>query len=549
MPSPRTSSAAASAFALLLASSTARAGGDNFAPAGPTFLVSGSTSFNQYWSRVDISPDGTRLGFSFNTAQDPRARQFTLGGVALTVDVFCNPNTSTYIQDEAETAFATDGRQLIAWSDRNGYDGEQMGIFGRILDANGAPLGAELQINELWQASQWRPLIARRPAGGWVVAWSGDWDGDALFRVVNTDGTFATPDIRVNTFDNGAQVDTAPAVAPDGRMLMVFVDYSGAQGVGTGTNLWARLYAPDATPLQAAPWPLLSGAAAAGDQREPRVAADGFGRYFVVWEDAAREGQSWGIYALVYDRDGVLLTPTPIHVNTTTPGAQRNPRVAADSIGNFVVCWEDWSSGTSDVRAQRFAPDLQPLGPEFVVNTDLVGDQRRPSVAAHATSGHVVFTYEGPGVSTDVFARLYSTYAAPQTYCTAKVNGLGCTPSIAWSGAPSFSGADDFRIRATQVLNNRNGLLFVGRSPLAAPFYGGTLCVAPPVSRAPVQNAGGNAGVDDCSGIFDTLLSHAWLTAKGFVVGDDLQAQYWSRDPFSPQEIGLTNALAFELTP
>jgi hypothetical protein len=67
--------------------------------------------------------------------------------------------------------------------------------------------------------------------------------------------------------------------------------------------------------------------------------------------------------------------------------------------------------------------------------------------------------------------------------------------------------------------------------------------------RAPVQNAGGNAGVDDCSGTFDTLLSHAWLAAKGFAAGDDAVAQYWSRDPFSPQAIGLTNALSFEVTP
>lgn len=554
-PSPHTnrSHARAAAYAacavLWTSGGLAAARNDNFSASGAPFLVNASTSFNQYWSRVDISPDATRIGFSFNSGQDPRARQFSISGAPLTGDLWCNPLYTTYIQDEAETCFSVSGHQLIAWSERNGHDGEQMGIFGIIASPGGVLPPAEFQINEIWQASQWRPLIARRPAGGWVVAWSGDWDGDAMFRIVNTDGTFASGDIRVNTWDNGAQVDTAPGVSDNGRMLMVFVDFSGAFGVGTGTNLWGRLYDPNGVPLQAAPFPLLTGVDAAGDQREPRVAADGLGRFIVVWEDAVREGFTWGIYAQVYDNDGTLLTPQPIHINTTVLSAQRNPRVACDALGNFIVCWEDWSSGSSDVRAQRFGANLQPIGTEFLVNTDLVGDQRRPSVAMHATTGHVVMTWEGPGISTDVFGRIYTTYNAPQTYCTAKVNGLGCTPAITWSGTPTLGGADDFHVGAQNVLNNRNGLLFLGFAASSAPFYGGTLCVQPPVVRSGVQSAGGAVGLDDCSGSYDAHLTHSWMLSKGLTVGTSAYCQYWTRDPLSPQPVGLTNGLSFDVRP
>lgn len=547
-PLARTTALAACA-ALWICSASGAQGVDNFSAVGPPFMVNAATGFNQYWSRVDISADGARLGFSFSSGQDPRARQFSIGAAPLTGDLWCNPLYTTYIQDEAETCFSNDGYQLVAWSERNGHDGEQMGIFGNIISPSGVPAAAEFQINQIWQASQWRPLIVRRPTGGWIVAWTGDWDGDSLFRIVNTDGSFVTDDIKVNTFDNGAQVDTAPAVTDNGRMLMVFVDFSGAFGVGTGTNLWGRLYAPNGTPLQVAPFPLLSGVDAAGDQREPRVAADGLGRYVVVWEDAAREGFTWGIYAQVYDNDGTLLTPQPIHINTTVIGAQRSPRVAADALGNFVVCWEDWSTATADVRAQRFDANFQPVGVEFLVNTDLVGDQRRPSLAMHATSGHVVMTWEGPGISTDVFGRIYTTYNAPQTFCTAKVNGLGCTPAITWSGTPSLGGADDFHVGAQNVLNNRNGLLFLGFAPAAAPFYGGTLCVQPPVVRAGVQNAGGSVGVDDCSGGYDAHLTHSWMLSKGLTVGTSAYCQYWTRDPLSPQPVGLTNGLSFDVRP
>ncbi len=542
--------AALLAVASALNPALAAAQGGGLTPVSPQFLVNNAVSWAQYWSRVDISPDASRLGFSFSNGQNPRARQFTIDAAPLTGDITCNPLLSQHIQDEAETCFSTDGRQLIAWSERYGYDGEQMGIFGMIVAPNGVPAASEFQINQIWQASQWRPLIAQRPAGGWVVAWSGDWDGDPLFRIVNADGTFATGDIDISTWGNGAQVDTAPGIAPNGRMLMVFVDYSGALGVGTGTNLWGRLYDANGVALQAAPFPLLTGAGAAGDQREPRVAGDGLGRFVVVWEDAAAEaGTSWGIYALAYDNDANLLTPQPIHVNTTVLSAQRNPRVACDALGNWIVCWEDWSAGNADIRAQRFNASFQPVGSEFIVNEDLPGDHRRPSVAAHPTSGHVVMTWEGPGVSTDVFARVYRSDPPPQVYCTAKVNGLGCTPAINWSGTPTLSGADDFRVLASNVLNQRNGLLFMGFAPAAAPFYGGALCVQPPVVRAGVQNAGGNSGADDCSGQYDTLLSHAWLVARGLNVGDNAYCQYWTRDPLSPQPIGLTNALSFEVRP
>src|SRR5690349_5757922 len=43
-------------------------------------------------------------------------------------------------------------------------------------------------------------------------------------------------------------------------------------------------------------------------------------------------------------------------------------------------------------------------------------------------------------------------------YCTAKVNSLGCTPSISGTGIPSASSGAGFVITATSVLNNKPGL-------------------------------------------------------------------------------------------
>jgi hypothetical protein len=118
--------AMAAAFGLLSSSR----GQSPLEPLGAEFIVNASTNYNQYWPRVDFAPDGTRMAFSFVSGQDPFARHLSPSGVPLTSNLWCNPTLNVHVQDESEIAFSTDGRQLVAWSERHGYDGEIMGIFG-----------------------------------------------------------------------------------------------------------------------------------------------------------------------------------------------------------------------------------------------------------------------------------------------------------------------------------------------------------------------------------------------------------------------------------
>jgi hypothetical protein len=139
----------------------------------------------------------------------------------------------------------------------------------------------------------------------------------------------------------------------------------------------------------------------------------------------------------------------------------------------------------------------------------------------------------------------------PLVYGTAKVNSLGCTPSIGWSGAPSASVAGPFLVTASNVLSNKTGLLFYGFAPDAQPFQGGTKLVANPVRRTALQNSGGNPPPDDCSGTYG-LDMNARIQGgadPSLVAGAHVFCQYWSRDPASPSSTGLTNGLSFLIGP
>ncbi len=142
---------------------------------------------------------------------------------------------------------------------------------------------------------------------------------------------------------------------------------------------------------------------------------------------------------------------------------------------------------------------------------------------------------------------------APATYCTAKVNSQSCTPSIGFSGSPTFGGTTSFVIGGTQFLNKKFGLLFYGATPNGAPFQGGTLCVKLPITRTPVQNSGGSASGTDCTGAyaFDFEALIVGGTDPSLSAGAKVYAQYWARDPADPKGFttSLSNALSFQICP
>ncbi|MCC6408875.1 MAG: PD40 domain-containing protein [Planctomycetes bacterium] len=145
----------------------------------------------------------------------------------------------------------------------------------------------------------------------------------------------------------------------------------------------------------------------------------------------------------------------------------------------------------------------------------------------------------------DRFARATPPYT---TYCTAKTNSSGCSPRIGASGIASTSALDSLRIVAVDVLATKNGLLIWGLGAMALPFGGGTLCVQPPLKRTSVQNSG---GASPCGGAYSFAFDQAYMASKGVGAGAVLFAQFWSRDPgfAPPDDIGLTNALAFSVLP
>ena len=85
------------------------------------------------------------------------------------------------------------------------------------------------------------------------------------------------------------------------------------------------------------------------------MAADAGGNFVVVWQSSTQDGLGDGVFGQRYDSAGAPLGPE-FRVNTYTTADQREPSVAADPLGNFVVAWSSAAQdGSADgIFGQRF---------------------------------------------------------------------------------------------------------------------------------------------------------------------------------------------------
>jgi hypothetical protein len=69
------------------------------------------------------------------------------------------------------------------------------------------------------------------------------------------------------------------------------------------------------------------------------------------------------------------------------------------------------------------------------------------------------------------------------------------------------------------------------------------------VIRTAAQSSAGSATGIDCSGSYAFVWSHAYAAAHGLTIGQQIGAQFWSRDQAASFGTGLTDALDFTFIP
>ncbi len=151
------------------------------------------------------------------------------------------------------------------------------------------------------------------------------------------------------------------------------------------------------------------------DQMYPDMARHPSGSFVVTWEDLRSD--HWDIYAQRYDSTG---TPIDSNFLVNDDGGitlQMNPAIAMDSLGNFIIVWEDGRSGGYHLFAQRYDSAGSPIGSNFIVSGETRSPAEfSPAIAMHRSGSFVISFTDQRDYETlhwDIYALRYSASGSP----------------------------------------------------------------------------------------------------------------------------------------
>lgn len=300
-------------------------------------------------------------------------------------------------------------------------------------------VGGQFPVNLQTNNNQFLPHVDYNENGEFACTWTDD--TNVKVRVFNADGSAKTSDLLANTTTLGTQNESQVAIGADGRFVVLWTDYNGADGELLG--VFAQRYDGAGNRVGGE---FIVNQTTMGSQWECMVDFDASYNMVFAWVDSIPgDGSNAGIFARVFRWDTTPLTNEFLVNDDDIQKAQVNPSLWVDSDGSFVVAWQsrNGNDGSFDrVLVRRFTAAGTPLWPSQQVNQTTIGPQNHPSVVSRDDGTFVVvFTDSGgtgDGDSGAVFFRIYDvdgnalTNEIRANMTTAGSQAIG---EAAWDGA------------------------------------------------------------------------------------------------------------------
>jgi len=289
------------------------------------------------------------------------------------------------------------GNLVIVWQDpRNeGWD-----IFAQRLNLLGDVLSDNFMVNNQIKGNQESPSIASEASGNLIVVWQDSREGNRNIYAqrFNFSGDTLGSNFKIND-DLGTKPQIEPEVDFSSKIVVVWED----ERLDGGDIFTQLLYT--SCEFQDTNFRVNDDTGSSAQLRSD-LALNRKGNFIVVWQDK-REGD-YDIYAQRFDSSGDFLD-TNFKVNDNIGNSLQNfPKVDSDSLGNFVVVWQDKRNGDEDVYAQVFNEGGEKTGENFRVNDDS-GDayQGRPDISMDDEGSFVVVWVDKRHGDKDIYAQRY----------------------------------------------------------------------------------------------------------------------------------------------
>ena len=305
----------------------------------------------------DIAVAWRRLEAS---AMSIRMKRFDSSGSAVAMEMEVNVIT-TGDRSAPAVALSDSGLAMVTWRDDFSGDNE---IYGRIYDSAGGSVGPFV-VNETTTGEQLMPAVANiEGADRFIVTWAGpDAESNGVYaRLVDSTGSPVGADLAANSAAAGAQSEPDVAASDEGFVVSWTSDYS-LETDADGTSVQARRFTTSGASIGEQ---MQVNTETTGDQNRPAVAMDGDDGFTVVWRDESGTEALKGTTVLITGRRfnppppppprfGDFGLPNNLGVGSfgtaftvTSAGLPDEPDVSDDLNGNFVVVWQ--ATGSEDAE-------------------------------------------------------------------------------------------------------------------------------------------------------------------------------------------------------
>ena len=334
-------------------------------------------------------------------------------GIPPTASEYQISSSAPYSQMSTHIAANSIGNYVVTWQS-NGQDGSGWGVYARQYNSAGVPQGNEFQVNTYTKGDQFVPHVAMDSAGNFAIIWESylqDGDRYGIYgQRFDSAGMPLGSEFRVNTTTIYGQHDAFIAMTPNGNFVVV---WGSILQDGSVEGIYGQRYDSSGVPLGGE---FQVNTYTPDTQKQPTVAIDDNGNFVVTWESFGQDGSGWGIYAQRFDAAG-MPQGNEFRANTTTSGDQFEGKVRMTPTGEFVITWSSYGQDGSGwgVYAQRYDAAGMPQGNEFRVNTYTKGDQNSANLSI-TTNGNFLIVWQSrsqDGNGSGCFGQLYSSAGTP----------------------------------------------------------------------------------------------------------------------------------------
>jgi hypothetical protein len=229
-----------------------------------------------------------------------------------------------------------DGRFSAAWEEGVTMTAAGTDVVVRSFGGPGEPLAEARRVDGGEETAedgfQTAPAVALDAAGRSVALWYDGNLAELLGRRFDAAGQPLGEPFRIDS-GTGFPVETAIAAAPGGRFVAAWSSYENG-----GTRIVAQIF-DAAGRKQGAQVAVSPPDSPSRRHRNPAVALDADGGFVVVWDADRVDAGGTGVLGRLFDRRGKP-QGAAFRINTTGPRSQGHPAVAFTRSGRFLVAWD-----------------------------------------------------------------------------------------------------------------------------------------------------------------------------------------------------------------